>query len=514
MSMLGREKIQAELTDTEAFCAKLLKPGSVYEFLANHRRELFADEHFVDLYPSGTGRPSVPASRVASIMVLQILEGLSDREAMEQVRSNLYWKMALGVPLDYEGFSPNVLTLWRNRIAASQAPNRIFDIVAQVVAGTGLIRSRNKRALDSTVLGDAVATQDTFTQIVAQIRRVRRAIPALSQVELTAGFDYGSKDRKPDIDYSDEAERSRAVTELIGDANALIQASESLDLSQSEQEAIGLLALVAGQDVEIVDEVTGRFAIATKVARDRVVSVVDPASRHAHKSRRVYLDGYKGHISVEPDTEVVTKTAFTKGNQGDAASAKALLDAEKEPVVVYGDTGYSSAQLRGDLQREGHAAVIKCHPLSMAVPGGFSIDDFEVDEGAGVLTCPAGNTAPISAKGRASFERYCAGCPLRERCTRSKRGRVVTIDSAYLINRSARRHFADPAVRADYNANRPTVERIHAQMKRKMNSAKVRYRGIAKNAMYYSAIAATWNLRVLLRNGLTRHGGQWVLAPG
>ena len=68
-----------------AFCAKLLKPGSVYEFLANHRRELFADALFSDLYPSNTGRPSIPASRVASIMVLQILEGLSDREAMEQV---------------------------------------------------------------------------------------------------------------------------------------------------------------------------------------------------------------------------------------------------------------------------------------------------------------------------------------------------------------------------------------------------------------------------------------------
>lgn len=377
-----------------------------------------------------------------------------------------------------------------------------------------MIRSRNKRALDSTVLGDAVATQDTFTQIIAQIRRVRRIIPALCQVELTAGFDYGSKDRKPDIDYSDQNERSRAVTELVRDANALIQASESLELGQTEQEAIGLLALVAGQDVEIIDEVAGRFAIATKVARDRVVSVVDPASRHAHKSRRSYLDGYKGHISVEPDTEVVTKTAFTKGNEPDAASAKTLLEQEKEPVVVYGDTGYSSAQLRGDLQRGGHAAVIKCHPLSMAVPGGFSIDDFDLDQEAGVLTCPAGNTTAISAKGRASFERHCAGCPLRERCTKSKRGRVVKIDSGYLINRSARQHFADPAVRSDYNANRPTVERIHAQMKRKLNSSKVRYRGITKNAMFYSAIAATWNLRVLLRNGLTRHQGQWVLAPG
>ena len=511
--MLGSEKIQAELTDTEAFCAKLLKPGSLYEFLANHRRELFADELFNDLYPSGTGRPSIPASRVASIMVLQILEGLSDREAMEQVRSNLYWKMALGVPLDYVGFSPNVLTLWRNRLAKSSSPNRIFEIVTEVVTMTGLIRSKNKRVLDSTIVADAVATQDTFTQIIAQIRRVRRTIPALANVELTASFDYNSKNKKPDIDYSDDSEKSSTITELIQDAKALISASANLELTESEQDAIGLLGLVAGQDVEVVDETTGRFAIAKKVARDRVISTVDPTSRHSHKSRRAYINGYKGHISVEPDTEVVVNTSFTKGNESDIAAGLVLLETEDEPVVVYGDTGYSSATFRDKLHQQSHQAVIKCHPLSMAVRGGFSIDDFEIEEKTGMLKCPAGNTTAISPKGRASFTRYCNSCPLRQRCTRSKRGRVLIVDSNYQINRSARGHFANPVVKTDYDSNRPTVERIHAQMKRKMNSSKVRYRGIAKNSMYYSAIAATWNLRVLLRNGLRYFDQQWVLAP-
>ncbi len=511
--MLGSENNQAELTDTEAFCAKLLKPGSVYEFLSNHRRELFADELFSDLYPSNTGRPSIPASQVASIMVLQILEGLSDREAMEQVRSNLYWKMALGVTLDYEGFSPNVLTLWRNKLSRSASPNRIFDIVAEVVSMTGIIQSKNKRALDSTILADAVATQDTFTQIIASIRRVRRVIPELAKIKLTANFDYDSKNKKPDIDYSDDNEKSSCITELIQDANVLISAGAELELSDSQQDAIGLLGLVAGQDVEVIDEITGRFAIAKKVARDRIISSVDPTSRHSHKSRSSYINGFKGHISVEPDTEVVVNTSFTKGNESDTNAGQALLEKEDQPVVVYGDTGYSSASFRDKLDQAGHQAVIKCHPLSMAVPGGFSIDDFEIDEETKVAKCPAGNTTMISPKGRASFERYCNSCPLKERCTRSKRGRVLTVDSNYLINREARQHFKDPGIKKDYDSNRPTVERIHAQMKRKMNSSKVRYRGIAKNAMYYSAIAATWNLRVLLRNGLRYIDANWVLAP-
>ena len=161
----------------------------MYALLAEHRRRLFPVELFADLFASGRGRPSVPADVIATVMVLQSLDGLSDREAAEAVRTDLRWKVAAGLALDDEGFHPTVLTLWRNRLRASERPQRIFDAVCDVVTETGVLAGRTRRALDSTLLDDAVATQDTVTQLVSMIRRVRRAIPAAAAVTVAA-HDY------------------------------------------------------------------------------------------------------------------------------------------------------------------------------------------------------------------------------------------------------------------------------------------------------------------------------------
>jgi hypothetical protein len=79
--MQGRGDPEAVLTDATALCGELVKSGSVHAWLAEHRRQLFPDAAFADLFPSGKGRPSEPADVVATVMVLQALEGLSDREA-------------------------------------------------------------------------------------------------------------------------------------------------------------------------------------------------------------------------------------------------------------------------------------------------------------------------------------------------------------------------------------------------------------------------------------------------
>lgn len=139
----------------------LVPGGSVFAFLAEHRREVFPAELFADLFPSRTGRPSLPAEVAASVLVLQ---DLSDREAVEAVRCDIRWKVACGLPLDYEGFQPSTLTYWRRRLSASDRPNRIFDAVRAVVTETGVLKGKTRRALDSVVLDDAVATQDTVTQ--------------------------------------------------------------------------------------------------------------------------------------------------------------------------------------------------------------------------------------------------------------------------------------------------------------------------------------------------------------
>jgi hypothetical protein len=289
---------RVELLDAAALCRHLVDEGSVYGFLADHRKDLFPDELFADLFPSGRGRPSVPADVVATVMVLQALEGLSDREAAAQLRQNIAWKVACGLSLTDQGFHPTVLTLWRTRLLASEGPERIVAAVRAVIAQTGVLKGRQRRALDSTLLDDAVATQDTVTQLVAAIRRVRRLVPAAGALTLTA-HDYDQDPGKPACAWDDPEARTRLVSGLVGDALAVLAVVQGGDLDAAQAEAVGLLGLVAGQDVEPGD-VEGSWRIARKVAADRVISVVDPDARHMHKSRSSYRDGYKMECGGPP----------------------------------------------------------------------------------------------------------------------------------------------------------------------------------------------------------------------
>src|SRR4051794_10110379 len=125
--MQGTSPAQHGVMGAASWLDGLLPSGSVFAFLAEHRRELFPDAAFADLFPSPLGRPSVPAEVVASVLVLQALEALSDRDAVEALTFDLRWKAAVGWPVDRPGFHPTVLTLWRRWLARSQRPQRIFD---------------------------------------------------------------------------------------------------------------------------------------------------------------------------------------------------------------------------------------------------------------------------------------------------------------------------------------------------------------------------------------------------
>lgn len=232
-------------------------------------------------------------------MVLKELEGLSDRQAAVALATDIRWKAAAGLALDDPGFHHTVFVHWRNRLHASQRPHRLDEAVKQVAAQTGVLNGRSRRALDSTIFDDAVATQDTVTQLVAAIRKVRKLVPAARQVDVSA-HDYDSPG-KPDCAWDDELARDALVTALVTDALAIIDALPVIGLDEEAERAVALLALVAGQDVE-PGEKPGQWRIARAVAKDRVVSTVDSESRHAHKSRSAYRDGSKGtsHQSRTP----------------------------------------------------------------------------------------------------------------------------------------------------------------------------------------------------------------------
>ena len=229
--------------------------------------------------------------------------------------------------------------------------------------------------LDSTILADAVATQDTITQLVAAIRRVRRLLPAARQLELAA-HDY-DRPGKPACAWDDPQATGALVSGLVNDTLAVLGAVAEVELDAEQGEAVALLALVAGQDVE-PGERPGSWRIARKVAVDRVISTVDPQARHTRKTSADKRDGFKAHVAAEPESGLVTACALTAATAADGPTGLELLDGEEPGLEVLGDSGYGSGQTRAALRAAGHTQTIKPIPLQSAVPGGFTIHDFRI----------------------------------------------------------------------------------------------------------------------------------------
>ncbi|MDQ6851431.1 MAG: IS1182 family transposase [Actinomycetota bacterium] len=519
--MQGHSEGQRELLDAESVAGHLLKPGSVFAFLAEHRSRLFPDQMFADLFPTVRGRPSVPADVMAAVIVLQTLHGLSDSETTDAVTFDLRWKAAIGWPVTAKAFHDTTLTYWRRRLAASADPNRIFTAVARVIAQTGALKGKTRRALDSTVLDDAVATQDTVTQLIAAVRRVRRDVDGAAVVvaRVTSAHDYDDPG-KPKIAWDDKAARDALIDGLVRDALAVLAALGDPEPGPAA-DAVALLALIAGQDVELVDpdpdDAAGgvpRWRIARNVAPDRVISVVDPDARHAHKTVHRRQDGFKAHIAVEPDTGLATACKLSKASGADSSDAAVgveLLTGETTHLQVLGDSAYGSGQARATLTEAGHMPVIKPIPLRPAVPGGFTTDDFDIDLVAGTVTCPAGLVRAITPRRHATFGVACRGCPLRSRCTTTAKGRRLKIHEHEALLRAARRQAETAHFQDVYRRHRPMVERSIAWLVRGGNR-KVRYRGIAKNDQWLHHRLAGLNLRRMLVLGLAHQDGAWALA--
>ena len=518
--MQGTSPAQHGVMDAASVLGGLLPSGSVYAFLAEHRRELFPDAMFADLFPSPLGRPSVPGDVVAVVLVLQALEGRSDREAAEALTFDLRWKAACGWPVGTPGFHSTVLTYWRRRLAASARPDRIFDSVREVVAATGALSGKTRRALDSTVLEDAVATQDTVIQLIAAIRRVAREVPGAAAVIAAhcTAHDYADPG-KPAIAWNDPQARAQLVDALVGDAHRLLGHLPEQQLGPGGAEAVALLALIAGQDVEPAengDGTDGRWQIARRVAHDRVISTVDPDARHAHKTVHRRTDGFTAHVVVEPDTGLITNTRLTRAagiDNTDAVVGVELLagdDTVPGPVDVLGDSAYGTGGALDALRKAGHTPVIKPWPLKPAVPGGFTAADFTVDEAAGTATCPHGVTRSISRTRIVTFGAACRGCPLRARCTTAGRGRQLKVHEYDALQRAHRARAADPDFQATYRRHRPMVERSIAWLTR--GNRRVPYRGVAKNDAWLHLRVAAIDLQRLLTLGLTGTDGHWALA--
>ena len=533
--MQGTERPDRELLDALGLCGGLVREGSVHRFLAENRLRLFPDELFADLFGSGRGRPSVPGSVIATVMVLQALEGCSDREAVERLRCDVRWKAAAGLAIGDEGFDPTVLVLWRQRLRSSAGPERVFDAVREVAASCGALSKGTRRVLDSTVLNDAVATQDTVTMVSSQIRRVRKLAPGAAGLALSHDYDGRAK---PSCDWGDPDERAWLIDDVVCDAEAVLEALEGEDLTHEAAQAVELLATVAGQDVEADPGVPGRVRIARRVAPGRVISTVDPEARHARKTRSKRRDGFKAHIVAEPGTGLITAAELTTADASDAEVGARLLDsdptaphntarsadtdaaepgaadtdaAEPEEFVglVLADSAYASGGALDAFAEAGYDTAIKPIDPRPRIAGGLTRDDFAIDAEAGTVTCPAGHTRAVNS-GAARFGALCSGCALRARCTTSPRGRSVTVDSHHRRRQANRARWAKPAVQTAYKQHRPMAERSIAWLTRN-KARRVPYRGVAANQLWLTTRAAAVNLVRLTNLGITFNNGAFTL---
>jgi transposase len=553
---LGKADRQGDLLDDVArFCDEALPQTSIYSFLRRERDQLFPDEAFSDLF-RGHGRCSVPPSVIAVVMVLQRLEGRSDREAVDSYYFDNRWRYATGVGgYDAGGwtrFSHTVLVDMRERLRNSDRPDRIFEAALGAAHEAGLIG--RKRALDSTPLYDAVSTTDTVTLIRSAIRGLLKVVDDDLEHELvmvlTSGDDYSSS-AKPQIDWDDKDAREVLVDSRAKDAHACLAALDGRALGPVATEASQLLATVVGQDLDIGDD--GVFRIVRRVAKDRVISTVDPEARHGHKTAARGFDGYKGHIAVDPDSEIVTATTVTPGNASDGSVAADLIDDllgddhsanggdddngggaptdeatdvvapdSTEPetdagtATVYGDNAYGTGEIQSRLEDEGIESKCKTQKPTTRI-GFFAKDRFVVNLEDDTVTCPNGVTVTIrrhvKGSGLAKFAKACASCPLRSQCTKSAKGRNITVGLNEAVLTRARKRQRHPEWVADYRATRPKVERKLAHlMRRKHGGRRARVRGTEKVGADFSLLAAAINLARLGTLGASSTAAGWTVA--
>jgi len=519
---LGRAPVQADAFQSSTrFCEPRVSDRSIYALLHRESHRLFPDEEFADLFMD-VGRRSVPPRIVSVVMVLQRLDGLSDREAVDRFTFDLRWKYAAGgLDYDFPGFVHTVLVDMRARLRESERPNRIFDAALDVAKSAGLVG--RKRVLDSTALYDAVATQDTVTLIRSSIRALLRVVDEDVGAKLRAACkrddDYLAPG-KPTCDWDDETAREALIDALARDAYAVLAVLDDCSLAPHVAEAAKLVATVVGQDLEQRDD--GVFRIARRVAKDRVISVVDPETRHGHKTAARGFDGYKGHVAIDPDSEIITATAVTAGNVADGAPAEALLhdvlattvtpgavivanEEQASQPQVYGDASYGTADLVEKIQAAGAEANVKVQ-LPSAPSGCFSKADFKIDVDANTVTCPAGVLVQIGKSadggGVAHFGDACTDCGLRSTCTTSKSGRLVRVHAKEKTLQASRKRQSSSAWKADYRATRPKVERKLAHlMFRRHGGRRARVRGRVRVGHDFSLLAAAHNLKRLAKLG-------------
>jgi len=457
--------------------SQLIPADSFYARLANWRDVLVNDEDYTPLYKdSPRGRPSIPPSMVALAMLLEYHDDCSDAEAEQRMRFDLRWKHALGMGLEDEGFDSTVLCRFRRKLLECGLERALFERLVNAAREAGLITKNATQLIDSSHILGAAGARDTYALIRGGIRKLLRALGYTPTKRAKLGerlswyLEPDAPEKPQSIDWSDAEARAAHLKEIVEDARAALSLGEPALTTPAAAEATSLLEKIVSDDVEEGpppgpkqrgrppkrEKEKGRPApqeqdssspedraprLRRGVAKDRVLSVVDPQMRVGHKSKRQGWAGYKVHIAEEPESELITQVEVRPANEYDADAALSVVEQQKEsvgllPKELLCDGAYGSADVRAELGKLGVEVVAKLRPLTDSKH--FRKDEFEIDlganEGKGSVRCPAGVTTTDFRMARDGWYRpvklfrfpkeVCERCELKERCLGGPNGRA------------------------------------------------------------------------------------------
>ena len=487
-----------------------LRDGSFFALLAEHGNRIVRDEDFAECYSERMGRPSIPPSLLAKVLLLQYRCGLSDEQAMESVAWDLRWKVALGLAVDHRGWHPTSLTKFRARLLLHGKERLALESSLRLAEGLGMLDAPAEQIVDSTPMLGAAATQDT----VRLVRHgVKRLIDAVATVDEQAArtladgleFEYQDLSEKPDCRWRIKAERERMLTRVAQDAERALRAveqAEGLIDDETVAEAHGFLRELLGQDFDVDDDGVPRLHRGTR--QGRIISTVDPEIRHGRKSESQRFDGFKLHVAVTNSQEpLITAVEVGDASAHDGAQAKELIDQQPEelqPHRILGDSAYGDQQTREDMQQRG-VEVLARVPEGEVRQERIGKREFQIDLEAGTVTCPEGHVVAIPQQARRDGERVvnfgvgrCNDCPLNPRCAPYAGGRKLTIARREDLLQAGRRALQDADTEEHLRRTRPRIERLIGVLANRYGARKNRYVGSAKGRLQASWAAALVNL--------------------
>ena len=542
--MLGERSDQRGLWEADRLYLDHVGRESFYGLLASMRGRLFRDADFAEFYCPDNGRDSVPPSLLATALLLQSHDKVSDAAAKARADFDLRWKVALGIEVEDRPFAKSTLQVFRAQLILHGKVREVFESSLRLARESGYLKKRSmKVALDTTNILGRGAVKDTCNLLADGIVQLIRALAQLKGINVgqwakSPGYHryLGSSVKgEAAIDWSDKRARTALLAEIVADADRLLELSRQAqgelaeDGAERQQIVAGaeLLGQLPLQDIERKSgDGDGDDGVSLKdgVSRDRMMSVHDPEMRHGHKSSSRRFDGHKAAIVVDTDSQLITAVEVLPGNAPDNLGALKLVEASEAntgaPVeeamgdAAYGDTRQAFADAGRTLIARAPGRPDRKH---------FPKDDFVIDLAAGSCTCPAEQvTHTIVPAGKRTNRTgrvhrlqafqfdgaECQTCPLRSQCIAAKgrKGRRVMIHPQEALLQQ------DRALRQsthydEYRARRVVVEHRLARLVQ-LGLRQSRYFGRVKTRrqLYLAATVANLTL-VAAKAGLTGKTG-------